>query len=297
MQLNPASFFNTVGVSRRQALRNLGLGALGLSALGALTPKTARADLNQDLDILTFALNLEYLEAQYYTYGTTGRGLPAAGVQINGTGQQGFVTIKPNPKVPFSTPEIEQYATEIAKDEQDHVTFLRAVLSQALGQPIAQPAIDLVNSFNQIGRALGYDSFDPFESEKKFLLGAFIFEDVGVTAYKSAARLISNKDYLEAAAGILAVEAYHAGNVRVNLFSFGEAYRAYTRQLSDARQELSGAEDDQPVVGPDGKANIVPADANGIVYSRTARQILNILYGARDASQGLFFPNGVNLRS
>jgi hypothetical protein len=125
------------------------------------------------------------------------------------------------------------------------------------------------------------------------LLAAFLFEDVGVTAYKGAAPLINNKTYLEAAAGILAVEAYHARIVRSALYAKG--MRAQAQKLSNARDSLDGSSDDDQGIGKKNSANIVPTDHNGLAFSRTAANVLNIVYLTPKATKrGGFFPSGVN---
>jgi hypothetical protein len=175
------------------------------------------------------------------------------------------------------------------------VDFLRAALGDA---KVARPEINLTDAFTAAATAAGLikpgEEFDPFANEDNFLLGAFVFEDVGVTAYKGAAPLISNKTFLEAAAGILAVEAYHAGLVRTVLLNKGLEVPAGA--ISDARDSLDGPDDlDQGIVNGDGDANLVPTDANGIAFSRSAGQVLNIVYlNPAAVDGGGFFPEGVN---
>jgi len=254
-------------------------------------------------DVLNFALNLEYLEAQFYSFAAFGEGLPAN--LLSGQGTQGGVT--GGRRVTFTDPLVARYAVEIAQDERAHVAFLRRALG---GAAVAQPPIDISadpnGPFSAAARAAGLigagQTFDPYASDENFLLGAYIFEDVGVTAYKgSASLLMSNDTFLEAAAGILAAEAYHAALVRTVLFGKGITTPApglidATERISNARDSLDGSADlDQGVAIRDNASNIVPTDANGIVFSRTAPQVLNIVFLTQlAAQQGGFFPRGVN---
>ena len=287
--LDRRKFFAAAGVA--------GLGVAGATVLGAngafaTEGGSGKASGPSDAAILNFALNLEYLEAEFYLRAFTGQGLPDN--LIDGKGSLGQV--KGGRKVDFKTKAIRDYAREITQDEKNHVAFLRTALGDA---KVARPAIDIDSAFQAAAKAAGLATdakpFDAYASEENFLLAAFVFEDVGVTAYKGAAPLIDNKTYLEAAAGILAVEAYHAANIRTSIVAKGMDLEQASVKISDARDSLDGSSDDDQGVLLDGQTNIVPTDKNGLAFSRTAAQVLNVVYlTPKKATSGGFLPKGTN---
>ena len=296
----------------RTALGAAAIAGAGVAAVSLSGPAAAQAVT--DADVLNFALNLEYLEAQFYSYAALGTGLNNS--LLTGTGNQGAVS--GGRRVTFTDPIVAQYAREIAQDEIAHVTFLRTALGTAA---VSQPAIDIsvsaTSAFSNAARAAGLigagQSFDPYSTDENFLLGAFIFEDVGVSAYKGASPLITNNAYVDAAAGILAAEAFHAGIIRTQLYAKGIAtpsLRASSESISNARDTLDGASDLDQGVAPQSVsvtlangssssqtiANIAPTDTSGRAFSRTTSQVLSIVYltGTAGATAGGFFPNGLN---
>jgi hypothetical protein len=308
-----------MGTNRRQLLKRAGvLGAValgtGLLKMGkddqaeAATPVTYKFNGRKfrvaDADILNFALNLEYLEAEFYQRAAFGSGLPSADTGLSSSNVVGGTM------VPFTSTAVQQYAQEIAADELNHVRFLRGALGK---HAVVEPAINFTDTFTALAVGAGVipsgQTFNPFASDLDFLLGAFIFEDVGVTAYHGAASYITNPGYLSAAAGILAVEAYHAAEIRTLIFQQGSTAVTIANQISAFRDAASNAGDsanpntDQGVDNSNGTANIVPTDANSLAFSRTFAQVLNIVYGSAAAvtatvppQKGGFFPNGLNGR-
>lgn len=181
MPANPGAI-----ASRREAFRTLGslskktaMAAVPFG-LSSIFSSKALADGNKVLDVLNFALLLEYLESDYYMMGLD------SGVIPSGT-------------------DAEKVYMQISKHEKAHVELLKMAISGAGGEPIDKPAFDFTAG----------GTFDPFHNYEVFLILSQAFEDTGVRAYKGqAANLIEADAVLETALQIHSVEARHASEVR-----------------------------------------------------------------------------------
>jgi hypothetical protein len=319
----------------RRRMLTFGLTSLAGMVAGAMAPEAKAASFT-DSDILNFALNLEYLEANFYylsAFGTTidvanAASTAAGAVLIKLTGTVGTPgTVTGGSLVPFTTIPVASYAIETAVEEGKHVQTLLAALGTSA---VAQPALNLGTSFQTLATAANIpngSTFSPYTSDETFLVGAYVFEDVGVTAYHGAAPLITTPANLATAAGILAVEGYHAGLIRTTinyLDPTGATIGGYTNLISTLRASLAqagllGAAPGPYDMNPDdyGLANfpvtlgsvsgtaarITDADpTNVIAFARNTTQVLNIVTGggavmggkAVSPAVGVFFPAGMN---
>ncbi|HEV2645781.1 MAG TPA: ferritin-like domain-containing protein [Acidobacteriaceae bacterium] len=313
-------------INRRKFLAGVGAAGAatalaGCQSTGVNPGPTVNVGL-VDTDYLNFALNLEYLEAEFYLRAATGQGLlPADNSATLNAVTIPAGTVVGGAKISGLSAAQQNILNELAYDEQAHVRDLRLLLSglstSSLTAAVSLPNLDFTNGFNAVASAAGIGStFNPFQDWDHFLVGAFLFEDVGVTAYNGIAPLISPigvagpTNFLANAAAILAVESYHAATIRATIVGNTVAaggvsnypYFTYANQISTLRGTLGGG-NETPLTLPGGTTSsptastIVPATTtNATAFSRTTDQILHIVYGKAGAgvSSGGFFPNGMN---
>ncbi|HEV7347602.1 ferritin-like domain-containing protein [Telluribacter sp.] len=155
--------------------------ATPLAVASILNKATAQATLPQQIvDVLNFALTLEYLEAEYYI-----RGLNTPGL------------------IPANTRDVFD---QIRKHEVAHVEFLKSALGN---KAVMKPNFDFT------AKGMFPNVFSDYPT---FVTVAKAFEDTGVRAYKGQApNLMSVDAILEAALRIHSVEARHAAEVRIIL--------------------------------------------------------------------------------
>lgn len=252
---------NNSNFDRRRFFKRAGAAGLTVAAGTMLTgtiEKLSAQTTITDADIVNFALNLEYLEAEFYSMATYGATLAQRGI-IPASAESGPTT--GGQMVSFSGSPIAYLASALRKDEEEHVLYLRKALGSAA---VKKPAINL--------DALGFG----FAGVNDFLKLSRIFEDVGVSAYLGAAPLIKNKTYLDAAARILATEAQHAGAIRDRVISRGV---------------MTPKVDSKDVVPM--QHNPFAVDGNGLSIPRSTSEVLAIVYGGGSHSGG-FYPKGLN---
>ena len=221
--------------TRRKALKsfcNLG-GKIALAAvpvaIGSMFQKAYAGTRNTTdtvVEILNYALTLEYLEAEFYNTALASPGLLPAG---------------------DTTTAIQI----IAKHENAHVAFLRSAIISLGGTPVAKPTFDFT-----AGMGSGNGPFKGvFSNFELFLNVAQTFEDTGVRAYKGRApELVQGGDLLTAALRIHSVEARHAAKIRM-------IRKAYGSGIGNVKPWITGnmSNINSPAVQPsyDGEDNTV----------------------------------------
>ncbi len=279
-------------LNRRRFLSGVGVGiasAITASAVvaGCGSGPTPYVDAagQAEIDVLNFALNLEFLEATFYSYIVTGQ-------DISSTLTGGGPTPAGAPaQITFPSAQVNDLFAEILFDETSHVGSLRTALGATA---INRPQLNL--------SALGAIT------SSNYLQIARLFEDVGATAYAGAAASLTGTN-ITAAAQILAVEGFHAGALRLLAVQQGAPYPNGLPVPSDGYDikpadpgSVTNAENGPTTAnggffataanGTTGQGNTF----NGFAFQRTTSQVLAILYGntATGTSKGGLFPSGFN---
>jgi hypothetical protein len=194
-----ASVSATVAAGLRLASVPVALAALSREALGQGLPAKV-------VDVLNFALTLEYLEAEFYNMGVAKAGL-----------------------IPMADRRI---FTTIQNHENAHVTFLKNALGRAA---VPKPTFDF-----SAGNGSGNGPYATvFTDYSIFKAVAQAFEDTGVRAYKGQAVFLTGAPaILEAALSIHSVEARHASQVR--------RLRGNSQEMAPNKGWITGNQTDVP---------------------------------------------------
>jgi len=231
--------------TRRSAMKEfsgiagkLALTALPL-ALGGLFKKAYGQTTSTLVQILNYALTLEYLEAKFYQMGNAASGLIPAGAPATAI-------------------------QNIGAHETAHVAFLKTAITASGGMPVTEPTFDFTagGTFSNV-----------FTNYETFLAVAQTFEDTGVRAYKgqaAQASLMANNDVLTAALNIHSVEARHASHIRQmrKANSFGDVKPWITSNQSGIASSAVQASYNGEDVTTQSGVNIV--NINGFTISANA---------------------------
>ncbi|XP_058077161.1 ferritin-like catalase Nec2 isoform X1 [Magnolia sinica] len=286
---------------------------LGYFAPGCLTedpacvsppPLNGTPIFPDDVDKIQFALNLEYLEAEFFLYGALGYGLDGVAPEIAQGGP---------PPIGGKKANLDRLTHQIIEEfGYEEVGHLRAIKSTVGGFP--RPLIDISSKnfatiFDNAFEKPLSPPFDPYISSVNYLLASYVIPYVGLVGYVGTNPNINGYVSKRLLAGLLGVEAGQDAVIRALLYEradelvlpYKRTVAEFTARVSDLRNRLAncGIKDEGLFVplqlGAENKttSNILSANADSLSYARTPAEILRTVYGTGDESKpGGFFPEG-----
>lgn len=217
------------GISRKDFLKYTGMASASVATLGLVgcddednmvgpePPEPGTVYLGEgDVGVLNYAYALEQLEAAFYIKAAEGGALSGS--------------------------ELDTFK-DIRDHEVAHTDFYKAAISAVAPKKIIP---GLTPDFSKID----------FNSKSSVVSTALTFENVGVSAYNGAGKLLKNKDFLLVAGKIVSVEARHAA------------------AISDIARPSVGVADNQLVGNMAGSPII---DNNGLDMARSVSQVYGIV--------------------
>ncbi|MED6139445.1 hypothetical protein PIB30_083895 [Stylosanthes scabra] len=259
-----------------------------------------------DVELIEFALNLEYLEAEFFLNGALGHGLDVVAPNLTGGG--------PHPigaKIAHLGHLVRDVILQFGLQEVGH---LRAIKSTVRGFP--RPLLNISSeTFGQIiDNAFGeklQPAFDPYANDISYLIATYVIPYVGLNGYVGANPLLQSVTAKKLVAALLAAESGQDAVVRTMLYErryeivipYGVTVAEFTNRISALRNKLGrdGLKDEGLVVpkelGAEGKVtgNILSLNKDSLGYPRTPKEILRIVYATGNESVPAgFYPKGAN---
>uniref|UniRef100_A0A5B7AQX7 Putative desiccation-related protein PCC13-62-like n=1 Tax=Davidia involucrata TaxID=16924 RepID=A0A5B7AQX7_DAVIN len=271
-------------------------------------PADAKPVYKEDVDMLQFAENLEYLEAEFFLWGALGYGLDRIAPELVMGGPPPIGPKKAN--LDFLTQNI---ITEFAYQEVGH---LRALISTVGGFPRPLLNLSAPNFAKLFDEAFGYalvPPFDPYRDSLSYMLASYVIPYMGLVGYVGANPNINGYQSKRLLAGLLGVESGQDAVIRMYLYEraaelvypYHDTVAEFTIRISELRNKLAmcGIKDEGIIVplelGAENRttSNVLSANTESISYTRTPGEILRVVYDSGDEHvPGGFYPDGANGR-
>ncbi|KAL2610087.1 hypothetical protein R1flu_028660 [Riccia fluitans] len=275
-----------------------------------------------DRDLVAFALNLEYLEADFFLFGAYGYGLDVQAPYLTGGG--------PSPiggRKALLDPLTNDLVAQMGLQEVGHIRVIRENLGlDAFPRPLLN--IDKTTWARIMDSAFQMPlnpPFDPYANSINYMLASYAIPYVGLTGYVGANPLLMGSGAKRLVAGLLGVESGQDALIRTWLYErrdqmvepYAFTVAAATVAISNLRNNLDHSGlvalagvpvpymiDDEGLVVPielgaeqQTVGNVLSADVNSLSYARTPEQILAIVYSSGDPRvPGGFYPLGAHGR-